>query len=126
MRITNGDVVFLRNGSPALVKEVNREAGKVLLDYDLKDVQKMTEHGLKNHLSENQRASYNVTLREVESSDKYEEIQDLHEVIQNLRANRRTDPKVLHYLENELMHRMHRENYTPPNFEVDMDNLPQY
>lgn len=126
MRIVNGDVVFLRNGTPALVKEVNSETGKVILDYDLKNVQKVTEKGLKNHLTESQRASYNVTLREVESSDKKEEIQDLHEVIQNLRSNRRTDPKVLHYLENELMHRMLRENYTPPNFEVNKENLPQY
>jgi hypothetical protein len=126
MRIVKGDVVFQRNGSPAVVKEVVRENGKVVLDYDLEKVQKTAERGLKNHLNEAQRASYNLTLKDVESSDKREEITDLYDAIQNLRANRRTDPKVLHYLENELMHRMHREKFTPQNYEVDLDTIPQY
>jgi hypothetical protein len=92
----------------------------------LSEVQKQASRGVKNHLSENQRSSYNVTLKSVENDDKREEIEGLHEVVQNLRSNKRTDQKVLKYLENELMHLMLRENYTPKNYEVKMDSLPQY
>ncbi|NBO37283.1 hypothetical protein EBU99_01735 [bacterium] len=126
MRIMKGDVVFQRDGSPALVKNVDVESGKVLLDYELGNIQKASEKGVKNSLEERQRSAYNLTLRDVESADKKEEIQNLYDVIDNLKTSRRSDPKLIRYLENELMHRMHRENYTPPNYEVDLENLPQY
>lgn len=126
MRIEKGDVVFLKNGTPALVKEVKQDGGRAILDENLSEVQKRTERGIKNYLSESQRASYNVTIKSIESEDKREEIEGLHEVVQNLRSNRRTDPKVLKYLENELMHLMLREKYTPKNYEVNMDTLPKY
>jgi hypothetical protein len=126
MRIEKGDVVFMKNGTPALVREVNKENGKAILDESLSEVQKQSSRGIKNYLNERQRASYNVTLNSVENDDKREEIEGLHEVVQNLRSNKRTDQKVLKYLENELMHLMLRENYTPKNYEVKTDTLPQY
>lgn len=126
MRIEKGDVVFLKNGTPALVRDVKKESGTAILDENLSEVQKQTARGIKNHLNENQRSSYNVSLKSVESDDKREEIESLHEVVQNLRSNKRTDQKVLKYLENELMHLMLREDYTPKNYEVKTDTLPQY
>jgi len=126
MNLVNGDVVFLRNGAPAVVKNVDQSSGKVVLDDDLAKVQQQSEKGLKNHLDEKQRASYNVHLQSVEGDSKQEEIRNLYETILFLKDSRQVDPKVLRYLENELMHRMHRDDYTPPNYQVDMRNLPQY
>jgi hypothetical protein len=126
MRINKGDVVFLKNGTPALIKEVKKDGGHAILEESLAEVQKQTARGIKNHLNETQRSSYNTTIRSVENENKKDEIESLREVVQNLRSNKRTDQKVLKYLENELMHLMLREDYTPKNFEVNMDSLPQY
>lgn len=126
MKMVNGDIVFLRDGAPAVVKKVDHETGKVVLDNDITKVQKQVEKGLKNHLDERQRSAYNLNLNNIQDDSKQEEIQNLYDLIQNLKESKRADPKVLHYLENELLHRMHRDNYTPPNFEVDMRNLPNY
>lgn len=126
MKMVNGDVIFLRNGAPAVVKNVDHSSGKVVLEEDLSKVQKQTENGLKNNLDESQRASYNVHLKSVEGDSKQEEIRNLYETILFLKDSRQADPKVLRYLENELMHRMLRDDYTPPNYQVDKRNLPQY
>lgn len=125
MKITNGDIVFLRDGAPAVVKNVNHDDGKVVLERDLKKVQKQAEDGVINHLDEKQRASYKLSLNAVKDDTKQEEIQNLYDLIQNYRESKRIDPKVLHYLENELMHRMNRDGYTPPDYAVDLRNLPQ-
>lgn len=126
MRITKGDVVFQRNGSPAVVKDIEQDSRKVVLDENIDSVQKAAARGLKNNLNEAQREAFNITLKDVENSDKQQEISELYETIENLRSGKKTDPKVLRYLENELMHRMHRENFVPQNYRHDLDNFPQY
>jgi len=126
MRVMNGDVVFLRDGSPAVVKKVNPESGDVVLDYEVTKVQKHAQNGIKNSLDERQRSSYNLNLSQIKDETKQEEIQNLYDLIQDLKETKRIDPKVLHYLENELMHRMNRDKYVPPEYEVNFRNVPQY
>ncbi|MFZ9521060.1 MAG: hypothetical protein ACO3A4_11350 [Silvanigrellaceae bacterium] len=126
MKMVNGDVIFLSNGRPAVVKKVEHELGTVELENDLSKIQKQADKGLKNTLDEKQRASYNVNLKNIESDSKQEEIQNLYEMIQSYKESKRIDPKVLHYLENELLHRMLRDQYSPPNYQTDLRNVPQY
>jgi hypothetical protein len=126
MRIVNGDVIYLRDGSPALVRNVNREAGEVVLDYDLRNVQKQAANGIKNGLDEQQRKAYESKLSEIKDDSKHEEIKNLYALIQFHKESKRVDPKVLHYLENELMHRMLRDNYVPENYQENLRNVPQY
>ena len=126
MRIVNGDIIYLRDGSPAVVKKVSRESGQVISDDDIKSVQKQAEAGVKNGLDESQRNSFKVNLNLIKGDSKQEEIRNLYDLIQSHKDSKRIDPKVLNYLENELMHRMHRDNYMPENYEVNLRNVPQY
>ncbi|NBW83385.1 hypothetical protein EBR21_16675 [bacterium] len=125
MKMVNGDVIFLGNGRPAVVKNVDYGAGTVELENDLAKIQKQAEGGIKNNLDEKQRAAYNVSLKNIESDSKKEEIQNLYDMIQSYKETKRVDPKVMRYLENELMHRMLRDEYTPPNYQTDLRNLAQ-
>lgn len=126
MRIVAGDIVFQRDGRPAMVKTVNKEQGKVVLEQDLDQVQKAAGRGIKNNLLQEQRDEYNSVLDDVANSDKRQEIRDLYGTIQKLKASKVGDSKVLRYLENELMHRMNRENYTPTEFATDLENIPLF
>jgi hypothetical protein len=126
MKMVNGDIIFLSSGRPAVVKNVDYESGTVELENDLTKIQKQSEKGIKNNLDENQRSAYNVNLKSVEADSKQDEIQNLYELIQSYKESKRIDPKVLRYLENELMHRMLRDEYTPPNYQTDLRNIPQY
>ncbi|MEY4064613.1 MAG: hypothetical protein RIR26_821 [Pseudomonadota bacterium] len=126
MRILSGDIVFQRDGRPALVKTVNKEEGKVVLEQEIDQVQKSANRGIKNNLLQEQREAYNAVLEDVSNSDKHQEIRDLYGTIQKLKANKVGDSKVLRYLENELMHRMNREKYTPKEFEIDLENIPLF
>jgi hypothetical protein len=126
MKMVNGDVIFLSTGRPAVVKNVDYESGTVELENDLAKIQKQSEKGIKNNLDEKQRSAYNVNLKSVEADSKKDEIQNLYELIQSYKESKRIDPKVLRYLENELMHRMLRDEHTPPNYQTDLRNIPQY
>lgn len=126
VKIVNGDIIFLRNGTPAVVKNVDKSSGQVVLESEMSKVQQQAENGVKNSLDENQRESYNTNLSKIRDDSKQDEIQNLYELIQSHRQSKQIDPKVLRYLENELMHRMLRDDYTPPNFQVDLKNVPQY
>ncbi|NBX16861.1 MAG: hypothetical protein EBR09_05790 [Proteobacteria bacterium] len=126
MRILNGDIIYMRDGTPAVVKKVDGQNGTVNLDDKLQNVQKHAEGGVKNGLTEGQRKSFNVNLNLIKGDSKQEEIRNLYDLIQNHKDSKRIDPKVLHYLENELMHRMHRDNYVPEDYATDLRNVPQY
>jgi hypothetical protein len=126
MRIVAGDIVFQRDGRPAVVKTVNKEQGKVVLEKDLDQVQEAASRGVKNNLLQEQRDEFNSVLDDVANSDKRQEIRDLYGTLQKLKASKVGDSKVLRYLENELMHRMNRENYTPTEFATDLENIPLF
>lgn len=56
MSIRVGDTVFIRNGSPAVVKGRDDASGLLNLDSDVKAVQDQTHNGILNGLSEEARA----------------------------------------------------------------------
>ena len=108
------------------MKTVNKEEGKVVLEQEIDQVQKAAGRGVKNNLQQDQREAYNAVLDDVSNTDKHQEIRDLYGTIQKLKSSKVGDSKVLRYLENELMHRMNRENYTPKEFEIDLENIPLF
>jgi len=126
MKLTSGDVIFLGNGAPAVVAQVDRNSGSIVLERERAKVQEQVENGLKNHLDDSQRSFLNVSINSVKDDSTSKEIQNLYDLIQNYKESKKVDPKVLRYLENELMHRMHRDGHIPANFKVDLRNVPQY
>lgn len=122
MAIQTGDVLFTRQGRPALVTSRDPKSESVSLEQNLGKVQQATTLGIKNGLSPVQREDFESVRLSVVSGDKAEEIRGLRDRIRDLRE-RGGDQKVLHYLENELQHLVIREGIVPSDYMVNERTL---
>lgn len=117
MSIHPGDILFTRNGRPAIVTSRNKETGEVTVDGDLKNVGKSAALGIKNGLTPEQRQSFESLRCASMSDDKKQEILDLRSRIAELKKGD-GDRKVIRYLENELQHLIVRENLMPSDYTI--------
>ncbi len=117
MGINPGDILFTRAGRPALVTARDAGSAEVSLQENLKDVQRATPFGIKNGLDRRQRDEFETNRFASLSDDKRQEILMLRDRIRDLRE-KNSDPKVVHYLENELQHLVIREGITPSDYMV--------
>lgn len=117
MSIHVGDILFTRQGLPAIVTSKDSSIASVSLEKNIGEVQKATEFGIKNGLDPEQRKTFESVRREALSPDKAEEIQRLRDRIRELKDTG-GDAKVLRYLENELQHLVIREGIIPRDYMV--------
>ena len=117
MSIHVGDILFTRQGRPALVTSRDGSNASVSLENNLSKVQEATEFGIKNGLNPEQRRVFESVRREALSPDIAEEIQRLRDRIREIKDTG-GDAKVLSYLENELQHLVIREGIVPRDYMV--------
>jgi hypothetical protein len=117
LAINVGDVLFTRQGRPALVTARDPQTASVSLEQDLAKVQSHTTLGIKNGLTPEQRDTFESVRLGTMSQDKAEEIQRLRDQIKDLKE-KGGDKKVIRYLMNELQHLVVREGIVPRDYMV--------
>ena len=119
-----GDVIWNRQGQPALVTEKDSKKDTIQVNRNLSDIQKHSLHSIQNGLTEKQRESYSKVVEDIDESSNHvkEEITLLMEKISQLKENK-TDPRVLRYLENELQFMILENHCVPEKYEVNPINL---
>jgi hypothetical protein len=124
MSMLIGDVIWNRQGQPALVTEKDPKKGTVQINKNLNDIQNHSVHGIQNGLTERQRESYSKVVEDIDDSSSHakEEISLLMEKISQLKENN-ADPRVLRYLENELQFMILENHCVPEKYEVNPINL---
>lgn len=125
LAIQVGDIVFTRQGKPALVTGRDASNAAVSLDKDLSKVQQASSLGVKNGLSPQQRELFESVRKEAVSPDKYQEFVRLRDRIKELKE-RGSDATVLRYLENELQHLVIREGIAPRDYMVQEKTLVKF
>lgn len=125
MAITQGDIVFNREGKPVTVTSKDKSNGNVTVDKNFDRIQAENRNGIRNGLDPSQKSAYKAILTEVNNPDKQAEIDLLAKKIDELKKSN-VDPRVLRYLDSELKHRMSRERYQPETFQVDPTTLITY
>lgn len=125
MAITQGDVVFSREGKPVTVTSKDKSTGNVTVDKNFERVQAENKSGIRNGLDPSQKTAYKAILSDLQSPDKQAEIDLLAKKIDELKKSN-VDPRVLRYLESELKHRMSRERYQPDTYQIDPTTLITY
>ena len=113
--IQTGDIVWTRNGDPIRVKGKDPQTGQLYIDREYANVQKESQNGIKNGLSQDTRSAFQTVLSSAQNPDKKEEINFLFEKIKTLKGQN-ADPRLIKYLENELQFRIVRESYKPEDF----------
>lgn len=124
MSMLIGDVIWNRQGQPALVTDKDPKKGTVHVNENLKDIQNHSRHGIQNGLTQRQRENYSSALDDIDDSSNHmkEQINQLMEKISQLKDNN-ADPRVLRYLENELQFLILENHYVPEKYEVNPINL---
>ena len=119
MSIRIGDSVFIRNGTPAVVKDRDELSGNLTLDTDQAEMQNAVRHGFINGLSQQDRDDFNAVLDEVkdESLDPAQRVETLKEKL----AEIETDPSrhmLATYVRSEMMHIMNSHGIRPREYSI--------
>lgn len=118
LAIVPNDIVWTRTGDPIRVNSTDPKTGKIILDPNFNTVQDIGVLGIKNGLDPIEKPAFKTSLTGIENEDKKQEIRDLLNHIEDLRAQN-AEPRVIKYLENELQYRIVREKFAPENFSVE-------
>jgi hypothetical protein len=114
-----GDAVFIRSGTPAIVKDRNPTTAQLLLDQDYEHVQEDMRHGYINGLSGETRAQLNEILDDVKGAtdDPRERVDAMQAKLTEIDG----DPTKLplsRYLRAEMLHVMNAHNIKPKEYSV--------
>ena len=119
MTIRVGDSVFIRNGTPAVVKNRDEISGLLSLDTKLGEVQDGTRHGFVNGLSIEDREAFNSLLDDVKS-DSMDASQRV-ETLKGRLAEIESDPTrhmLAKYVRAEMMHIMNSNGIRPREYSI--------
>ncbi len=119
MTIRIGDTAFIRNGTPAVVKNRDEFSGLLTLDAELGEVQAATRHGFVNGLSPEDREAFDSLLDVVKS-----DTMDANDRVETLKlrlAEIESDPTrhlLAKYVRAEMMHIMNSNGIKPREYSI--------
>ena len=118
-----GDVAFMRDGSPSIVKGRDKDTAKLSVDRDLKSAQKDMRHGYINGLKPETREQLNRILDEAKD---LEEPRERTESLQKELIEIQKDPRnhvLAKYLRAEMLHIMNTHGIRPRQFSIDASKV---
>jgi hypothetical protein len=116
--ISPNDIIWTRAGDPIRVDKISPNSGGVVLDEDTSKIRDVTQNGIKNGLSVEERKAFHTVLSHTKNSDIHEEIRDLYKKIEDMKKSH-VDPKLIKYLENELKFRIAQNQFKPEDYMED-------
>jgi hypothetical protein len=119
LSIRVGDTVFIRNGTPAVVKNRDEQTGVLTLDSDQKEVQTQTRNGITNGLSEENRAKLQEIMDAAkgETADPAERVERLKNALAEI-ENDPTQHTLARYLRGEMHFIMNSFGIKPREFSL--------
>ena len=119
MSIRVGDTVFIRDGSPGVVKGRDEYSGTLKLDAELKSVQEQTRNGIINGLPEDLRGKLNQIVDGIKesSADPKERVERLGGVLNELEKDP-TQITLARYVRGEMHFLMNTFGIKPREFSI--------
>ena len=126
MKYIQGDPIFRRNGTPGIVREVDKSKAHVKVDSDGGEVKRHFRHGYLQGLSNDNRKRFNEIMDQVnEVESPLEKVHALRNHVNQLELDADLKSReVIGYLKSEIAHVMFTKSISPRYYTLEANKVP--